>query len=346
MSERAEPIRWGVLGCGDVVERKSGPALLQSDRSRIHAVVSSDGTSAETYAAEHDVPVATGDAERVISDPDVDAVYVATPPDTHRAYTTAAADAGKPILVEKPMARSAVEAASMIEACDRNDVELLVAYYRRFHPQVQRMRELMGAGTIGEPTRAFVNYALLPPADPGWRETPAVSGGGWFVDATAHRLDLLVSLLGRPSSVAGAVRSVGEEKTVEDIVSLTIEIDDVVCTVVSDFTDEPVDNFHVYGTAGSIAAETLDDGEFAYETEGESGVLAFDMPDAVHDGLVRHVEAVLLDGAANRSSGRDAFQTEALLDSGVRCAYADAIPVDVWDGDAADIDSYTRLDPS
>jgi len=109
------------------------------------------GLGRETYAAANNVPFATGDADQVISDPEIDAVYVASPPNTHEEYTVAAAEAGKPVLVEKPMGRSVSEARAMIEACDRHDVELFVAYYRRFHPQVVKMRELLEANAIGDP---------------------------------------------------------------------------------------------------------------------------------------------------------------------------------------------------
>ncbi|WP_207590019.1 Gfo/Idh/MocA family oxidoreductase [Halomontanus rarus] len=339
MSDLTKPIRWGVIGCGDVVARKSGPAIHHAARSRMQAVVSSDGTSAEAYAAANAVPIATDDAEQVLTDSEIDAVYVATPPNTHREYTVAAAEAGKPVLVEKPMGRSVTEAQAMIDACDRNDVELFVAYYRRFHPHVLKMRELLNADVIGDPLRAFVDHGSSPSADSGWRETPAISGGGRFVDATSHRVDLLCYLLGAPTDAVGAVRSDGEEPPVEDIVSMTISIDDVLCTVVSDFASEEVsDTFHVFGTEGHIKATVLDDGTFVYETEGESGRLDFDVPAAPHGGLIGHVEAVLLDGATNRSTGRDGLQTEAVLDTCVRRTYADAIPVDVWDGSLADLE--------
>jgi predicted dehydrogenase len=338
-SERTEQIRWAVIGCGDVVERKSGPAFQRSERSRVRAVVSTDGTSAEAYASATGVPIATDDAERVITDPEVDAVYIATPPDTHEEYTRAAAEAGKPVLVEKPMGRSVSEARTMIEHCDRHDVELFVAYYRRFHPHVEKIRELLTAGVIGDPRRAVVDYSHETPADPGWREDPAVSGGGWFVDASSHRVDLLCHLLGAPTDATGLVQYADGETPTEEIISLTVTIGGTICTVTSDFiTGASSDVFRLFGTEGYIAAEVLDDGTLVYETADHTGRLDFELPETTHEGLLTHVERVLLDGAMNRTSGRDALRTEAILDTCVRSGYADAIPTTVRDDRLADVE--------
>ncbi|WP_324761083.1 Gfo/Idh/MocA family protein [Haloarcula sp. GH36] len=328
------PIRWGVIGCGDVLERKSGPAFHQSERSCIRAVVSSDGESATRYAAAHDVPVATGDAEQVITDPEIDAVYVASPPNTHEDFTGAAAEAGKPVLVEKPMGRSLTEGRVMIDACDRAGVELFVAYYRRFHPHIEEMQTLLAEGRIGEPVSAIVNHAFPRPNDSGWRETPEISGGGWFVDATSHRVDLLCHLLGAPTEATGVVRCDDGDSRTETAVSLSLAVaDGVCCTVTSDFVGAgSTDRFVIRGTAGSIVAETLDSGAFTYEVGGEPEGVACNQPEPTHGGLLDHVEAVLLDGETNRSTGRDAIQTAAILDKCVRSAYADAIPTTLWDG--------------
>ncbi|WP_254274489.1 Gfo/Idh/MocA family protein [Haloarcula marina] len=338
-NDRTEPIRWAVIGCGDVVERKSGPAFQDSERSHVRAVVSTDGTSAEAYASATGVPIATDDAERVITDPDVDAVYIATPPDTHEGYTRVAAEAGKPVLVEKPMGRSVTEAGTMIEHCDRHSVELFVAYYRRFHPHVEKIRELLTAGAIGEPCRAVVDYGHATPAEPGWRERPAVSGGGWFVDAASHRVDLLCYLLGAPTEATGSVRYASGETPTEEIVSLTVVIDGTVCTVTSDFvTGTSSDAFRLFGTEGHIVAETLDDGTLVYETADHTGRLDFEPPEITHEGLLTHVEGALLDGETNRTSGRDALRTEAILDTCVRSGYADAIPTTVQHDGLANVE--------
>jgi predicted dehydrogenase len=113
-----ERVRWGIIGVGDVTERKSGPGFQQAERSELVAVMRRTGELAADYARRHGVPRWYDDADALIADPEVDAVYVATPPDTHRHYALRAAAAGKPVYVEKPMARTADECNEMIEACE------------------------------------------------------------------------------------------------------------------------------------------------------------------------------------------------------------------------------------
>ena len=144
---------WGIIGCGDVVERKSGPSIEQAGRSRIVAVMRRDGEQARAFAERHGVPEWTAEAEEVLSHPDVDIVYVAPPPSSHEEYVLAAARRGKPVLVEKPMGLNAGQARRMIAACDEAGVELFVAYYRRFQPHVRKMRALIDEGRIGRPDR-------------------------------------------------------------------------------------------------------------------------------------------------------------------------------------------------
>src|SRR5688500_4072884 len=99
-----DEIRWGIIGCGDVTEVKSGPGFQKARGSALVAVMRRDRAKAEDFARRHGVPRAYTDAEALIADPDVDAVYIATPPSSHRALALQVAAARKPCLVEKPMA--------------------------------------------------------------------------------------------------------------------------------------------------------------------------------------------------------------------------------------------------
>src|SRR3954470_22835271 len=102
MAESA-PVRWGIVGCGDVTEVKSGPALQKADGSALMAVMRRDAGKAADYARRHGVAKSYGDGGALINDPDVDAVYIATPPSSHIDYVQRVAAAGKPVYVEKPM---------------------------------------------------------------------------------------------------------------------------------------------------------------------------------------------------------------------------------------------------
>ena len=145
-----ESVRWGIIGVGNVTEGKSGPGFQQAERSELVAVMRRNGDLAADYARRHDVPRWYDDADELINDPEVDAVYVATPPDSHREYVVRVAQAGKPVYVEKPMARTAPECEDMISACDEAGVGLFVAYYRRAMPRFATVKELLDNGRIGQ----------------------------------------------------------------------------------------------------------------------------------------------------------------------------------------------------
>ena len=121
-------IRWGIIGCGNVTEVKSGPGFQKAQHSALVAVMRRDGALARDYAERHGVPRWYDDADALIADPDVDAVYVATPPDSHAEYALRVARAGKPVYVEKPMALNHAQCRVMIDACRAAHVPLFVAY--------------------------------------------------------------------------------------------------------------------------------------------------------------------------------------------------------------------------
>src|SRR5690349_6158886 len=142
-------IRWGIIGCGNVTEVKSGPAFQKAAGSELVAVMRRDGGKAADYAKRHGVARWYDDAEALIADRDVDAVYVATPPGTHEFYAMKALAAGKPCYVEKPMARCAAEAQRMVDGFKKAGVPLFVAYYRRAMPRFLKVKEIIESGVLG-----------------------------------------------------------------------------------------------------------------------------------------------------------------------------------------------------
>lgn len=315
-------LAWGIIGCGDVVKRKSGPALLQAERSTIKAVMRRNLSRAQKYASEHKIPVATDDAQEVIEDPEIDVLYVATPPNSHKKYILAGAKAGKDVVVEKPMAMDANEARQMIEACDTEGVELFVAYYRRFYPQVQKVREIIKSDKIGEPVQGYVHISFAPPEDPGWREELEISGGGWFVDVASHRLDLLAFLLGSVERARGVVTSFESGNDLEDTVTLSLKFDSgAQASVQGDFySNHQADELYLHGTGGTVYTDDLTEPKVFLDRKGQEKYELESLP-ATHSGLVEHVEDVLLGGVSNRSSGKDGLITEEVLDETVRSRY-------------------------
>lgn len=192
-------VRWGFVGAGDVTEVKSGPAFRRVPGSSVSAIMRRDADKARDYAARHGVPRWTTDARELVFADDVDAVYVATPPSSHPEYVLMAAEAGKPVYVEKPLARTAAQGEAMVRACQEAGVPLFVAYYRRALPRFELVRRFVQGNELGRPT--LVRLHLDVPAPPGseaagWRWDPVVGGDGLLVDLGSHALDLLDHWLG------------------------------------------------------------------------------------------------------------------------------------------------------
>src|SRR5688572_4404129 len=195
MAINRDTIRWGIIGCGDMTEVKSGPGFRLAERSELVAVMRRDGAKAANYAKRHDVPRWYDDADKLIRDPEVDAVYVATPPGSHLEYALRVAAAGKPCYMEKPMARSAAECQQMVDAFARAGQPLFVAYYRRGLPRFRKILELIESGRLGRlhaVSHVYQGRAQAPqPGGPkvpraGWRESVEESGGGLFLDLGSH----------------------------------------------------------------------------------------------------------------------------------------------------------------
>jgi Oxidoreductase family, NAD-binding Rossmann fold len=153
-------IRWGIIGCGDVTEVKSGPGFQKANHSRLVAVMRRTGELARDYARRHGVPRWYDNAEALINDPEVDAVYIATPPVAHKDYTLLCARAGKPVYVEKPMALNYQECQFMLRACRAAGLPLFVAYYRRALPRFLKVKQLIDTHAIGE-VRSFRKWLAV-----------------------------------------------------------------------------------------------------------------------------------------------------------------------------------------
>ncbi len=206
---KTSTINWGIIGCGDVTEVKSGPAFNKVTDSKLVAVMRRNAAKAEDYARRHGVPKWYSDAKALIDDPEVNAIYVATPPLQHEEYTLQALAAGKPVYVEKPMAIDAAAAQRMAEAAAAAGSKLSVAHYRRQQPLFLKIKSLLNEGAIGRPR--LVNLYCLQPhkhpmitkTDDAWRYNPAVSGGGLFFDLAPHQLDLMLYFFGLPQHTSG-----------------------------------------------------------------------------------------------------------------------------------------------
>lgn len=219
-----DEVRWGVIGAGSVCRVKSAPAMNKIPGSRIVAVMRRNSLLAKEYARQHAIPKWYDNVDKLIGDKEVNAVYVATPPHVHAEIAIKAAEAGKPVYVEKPMARTWKECQEMIRACEKKPVPLFVAYYRRMLPNYRMIRRLIRHGVIGEVRSVHIqmNKAGRPDFDrdpDNWRVDPAMAGGGYFYDLACHQLDFLDYLLGPVESATGFSANQAGLYKAEDIVA-------------------------------------------------------------------------------------------------------------------------------
>ncbi len=217
-------IRWGIIGCGDVTEKKSGPGLQKAEGSSLVAVMRRDGAKAADYAKRHHVPRWYDDAQKLIDDPEVDAIYIATPPYAHLEYTIKAAEAGKPVYCEKPLGMSSEESKRMTSFCKEKGVPFFAAYYRRALPKFIKIKELLDSGTIGEIRHVHIamHQSISDEDRQGggsWRVKPEISGGGLLLDVGSHALDLLDWFLGPIEEAQGYALNQSKAYAAEDIVS-------------------------------------------------------------------------------------------------------------------------------
>lgn len=196
-------ISWGFIGCGEVTEKKSGPAFNEVEGSHIEAVMSRTEEHARSYAERHGIAKWYTDAQKLIDNPAVNAIYVATPPSSHATFAIMAMRAGKPVYVEKPLAASYDDCVRINRISEETGVPCFVAYYRRRLPYFQYVKKFIDEGNIGNVTNVQVRFSVPPrefdnigPENLPWRLRPEIAGGGYFYDLAPHQLDLLQEFFG------------------------------------------------------------------------------------------------------------------------------------------------------
>lgn len=310
-TELIDEVKWGILGTGDVAEFKGGPPLYDIDHSSVVAVMSRKEEKVKSYAERHGVAKYYTDVKSLIEDPEVNAIYIATPPNVHRAQVEHAARCGKHILLEKPMAPTVEDCRYMNDIGRKHGVQIIVAYYRRFFPVVQKIKELLDRGAIGRPIRA---RALLTdfyqPREDGeraWLTDYAISAGGFMMDAGIHRLDLFSHFFGAAKDVSAYTDTVhfNFEPGVDDSSTVIIRfMNGVHATAEFNWNiGLPLDEFEISGTEGRIFSRNLGAGEL--EIVNTSGTETFQLPPPTytHQNLVSHFVHCLRTGEQNVLSG-------------------------------------------
>ena len=265
-------LQWGFIGCGEVVETKSGPAFSEVEGSGVAAVMSRTERRARTYAVKHGIAKWYTDAQELIDDPDVNAVYIATPPSSHATYAIMAMKAGKPVYVEKPLASSYEDCARINRISEQTGVPCFVAYYRRYLPYFQNVFDIVKSGTIGkiinvqlrytEPLRPADAEAIRTGIDLPWRLHPEIAGGGYFYDMAPHQLDLLQHMFGVILEARGICSNRGQYYEAEDSVSACFRFENGLpgsgswCYVAHESARE--DCIEIIGTEGLVSFSVFD----------------------------------------------------------------------------------------
>ncbi len=320
-----DKINWGIIGCGDVTEVKSGPAFNKVKDSSLVAVMRRDAEKAKDYARRHQVPKWYNDANALINDTDVNAIYIATPPAFHEAYAIAAFNAGKPVYIEKPMALDLASAQRILNAAKEKNIKLSIAHYRREQPLFKKIKQLLSENIIGEVRFAKLQFyrkslsssdLLIPKT--AWRVNPALSGGGLFHDLAPHQLDLMCYFFGPVEKACGfAVNQSGLYKA-DDIVSGTILFQSGVlfnglwCFSVA--AEEAADQCEIVGSEGKISFTVFEHKKITITKNGNTDIIPFEPLQHVQQPLIEKVVAYFLDQGANPCSGEDGVTAMQLME--------------------------------
>lgn len=222
-------VKWGFIGCGEVTEKKSGPAFSLIPGSSVVAVMSRNPERASSYAQRHHISRWYSDAQELLDDPEVNAVYIATPPSSHVTFAIMAMKSGKPVYVEKPLAATYEECLRVNRVAQQTGVPCFVAYYRRYLPYFQKVDEIVRSNTIGKIVGVQIRFAV-PPRDLDynrtqlpWRVQRDIAGGGYFYDLAPHQLDLLQQLFGPIVHASGYTSNRAGLYETEDTVSASFQ---------------------------------------------------------------------------------------------------------------------------
>jgi predicted dehydrogenase len=319
-----QTVRWGIIGCGDVTEVKSGPALQKADGSALVAVMRRDGFKARDYARRHGVARAYDSARALIGDPEVDAVYVATPPSSHAELAAMIAAAGKPCLVEKPMAVTHDECIRMADAFADRGIPLWVAYYRRALPRFLTVRDLLREGAIGRVTSVHVQVSARLMTDKTvWRLDPATAGAGLFFDLGSHCVDLLDFLIGPITKAAGFAVNTGGAYAPEDVTSAAFAFGDTVTgTGVWNFNaPESADVMAFLGSEGELRTPIFSDTDVVVTRGTDRRVYDMRNPPHVHQPLIQTIVDELRGQGSCESTGRSGARASWVLEQCVAGYY-------------------------
>jgi predicted dehydrogenase len=322
-----EKIKWGIIGCGDVTEIKSGPAFNKVSNSTLIAVMRRDGVKAKDYAQRHGVPKWYDNANDLINDEEVNAIYIATPPASHAEYAIKCIDAGKPVYIEKPMALNAAEAKNVADHSLKKNIQMVVAHYRREQPLFKKIKELIDSNEIGDIRHVKMELFKKPlkselVTSANWRIDPAQSGGGLFHDLAPHQLDLMYYFFGEIKEVFGIGVNQASLYVADDLVTGSILFENKIvfngtwCFTVSEYHEKDI--CEIIGSNGKITFSVFEGNVIRVEKNGQEEILTFPSIQHVQQPMIEAVVKYFLHKDKNPCSGKDGVVVMNLLDQFTR----------------------------
>lgn len=307
-------LRWGIIGAGDIARKRIAPALRDLPNGEFVSVSRSRFDLAEAFAKEFGAKKWFADWRELVADQEIDAVYLATPVFLHAEQTIAAAEAGKHVLCEKPMALNVKECDAMLAACKANNVKLGIAYYRRFYPVIDRIKEIIASGAIGRIAVVQINAFEYFEPDANhprrWLIEKAKSGGGPLMDFGCHRLEVLTNLFGAIKQTKSIISNNVFKREVEDTATILLEFEtgtNAVLTITHS-AFEARDTLDIFGAKGAIHVPILNKGEMLLRIGNDEKTELHPPAENVHLPLVKDfTESVLNDSvpAVTGETGRD-----------------------------------------
>lgn len=319
-----QTITWGIIGCGDVAEVKSGPAFQKIENSRLLAVMRRNGDKAADFAKRHNVPIWYDAADALLANSDINAVYIATPPATHLEYALKAINAGKYVYLEKPMALDAKESQQIAEAVKNSNIKLTMAHYRRRLPAFIKVKKLLEEGAIG--AVRFIDLRILQPKNSGiiaetednWRLNPDISGGGYFHDLAPHQLDLMYYLFGEVKFSRGFSNSQNTDYRADDLVNGIIvfksgvQFNGLWCFSVAE--NDKKDECIIYGSKGRINFSFYGE-KVTVHRDGTKELFGFKNPKHVQQPMIEATVNFFLNKAKNPCTAAEGVRVMELIDS-------------------------------
>ncbi len=317
-------VNWGIIGCGNVTEKKSGQAYNKAPNSKLVAVMRRDAAKAADYALRHHVDRWYADANELLNDAEVNAVSIATPPAFHLEYAIAALKKGLNVYVEKPVTRTAQEAQAMADAVKQYHGKLTVAHYRRALPMFLHVKKLLADNIIGDIRTVQIRMwksikpDLIADSETNWRVQPELSGGGYFHDLAPHQLDLMLYYFGEPEKYHGySLNQSGANAADDHVCGEIVFKNKVVVNGSWSFNvaeSETVDSCEIIGTRGRISFPFF--GNFvSWKNELEESTMNFTHPEHIQQPMIEKIVAYFRGEGPNPCPIEEAVVLMKILDA-------------------------------